>query len=104
MITGRDLYLPTASNTNDYFVRGLANQREACSTDKNCLVIEGSLVHVVPILMAHELGHSMGLTHDDMIEQNDTVSFIQICWNFFVIFAELIKITLINFIEKFYFY
>lgn len=73
MITGRDLYLPSTSNTNDYFVRGLANQGNVCSTDKNCLVIEGSQIHVAPILMTHELGHLMGLTHDDMIEANDTV-------------------------------
>ena len=73
LITGRDLYLPTTSNTNDYFVRGFASQGNVCSTDKNCLVIEGSQIHVAPILITHELGHLMGLTHDDMIEPNDTV-------------------------------
>ena len=73
MITGRDLYLSTSSNTNDYFVRGLASPGEVCSTDRNCVVVEGSKIHVVPILMTHELGHAMGLTHDDIIEQNDTV-------------------------------
>ena len=73
MITGRDLYLPTTSNTNDYFVRGFANQGNVCSADKNCLVIEGSQIHVAPILITHELGHLMGLTHDDMIEANDSV-------------------------------
>ena len=73
MITGRDLYLETSLNTNDYFVRGLANTGKLCSTDQNCLVIEGNQIHVAPILLAHELGHAMGLSHDDMIEDNDTV-------------------------------
>ena len=73
LITGRDLYLPTSSNTNDYFVRGLASPGKVCSTDRNCVIVEGSKIHVVPILMTHELGHAIGLTHDDIIEQNDTV-------------------------------
>ena len=73
LITGRDLYLPTSYNTNDYFVRGLASIGEVCSTNRNCIIVEGSQIHAVPILMTHELGHAMGLTHDDIIEQNDTV-------------------------------
>jgi hypothetical protein len=73
LITGRDLYLASTSNTNNYFVRGSANTGKVCSSDKNCIVAEGNKLHVAPIIITHEIGHAIGLTHDDVIEANDTV-------------------------------
>ena len=75
LITGRDLYLTSTSNTNDYFVRGSANTGKVCSSDKNCVVVEGNMLHVAPLIITHEVGHAIGLTHDNMIEANDTVGY-----------------------------
>ena len=73
LITGRDLFVASSSNTNDYFVRGVSYTGMACSSEFNCIVAEGNKLHVTPIVITHELGHSMGLTHDDVIEGTDTV-------------------------------
>ena len=72
-MTGRDLYIETSMNTNDYFVRGLANSGKVCSSTENCLVVEGTKIHVAPIVVTHELGHALGMTYDDRIEGNDKV-------------------------------
>ena len=73
LMTGRDLYMETNMNTNDYFVRGLANIGKACSSNESCTISEATKIHVAPFVITHELGHALGLTHDDMIEGSDRV-------------------------------
>ena len=74
-MTGRELYIETNTNTNDYFVRGLANNGRVCSVNESCTITEATKIHLTPVVVTHELGHSLGMTHDDMIEGNDRVFF-----------------------------
>ena len=73
LMTGRDLYIETNMNTNDYFVRGLANTGKVCSSSESCTITEATKIHVAPFVVTHELGHVLGLTHDDIIEGSDKV-------------------------------
>ena len=74
LMSGRDLYIETEMMLNDYFVRGLANAGSACNVTESCILVEATKIHVSPIVLPHELGHALGMTHDDIIEGDDKVS------------------------------
>ena len=65
LLTARDLYL-TSNGSKDFFVRGQSNANSICSA-KSCSVIEfaSPKIHVTPVIMAHEIGHALGMEHDE---------------------------------------